>query len=160
MNLCDNIKRDGAFVMLYVSDKVGKNIFITNTDTNEVSKYNVEEISDKFKKNHIAVGGLSYTPKQGRPRITVTTPLLLCLDSLGVGSPCRLRIKKNEPYQQCLKLKTQSNIYKFFNGQGSKGYILISREQFIKHKDDFAIDIMSVDTTRVKYLRGLIKNYQ
>ena len=49
MNLCDNIKRDGAFVMLYVSDKVGKNIFITNTDTNEVSKYNVEEISDKFK---------------------------------------------------------------------------------------------------------------
>ena len=145
--------------MLYISDIIGKKVFITNSDTNEVKKYDIDSLVNIFKQNHIAVGGLTYTPKKGLPRVEITTPLLICLDSLTVGSPCRLRLKKNAEYIQCIKMKSQGKkVYSFFDGNGKTGFFNITREHFIRYKDSFSIDIMTVDINTVTKLKKMLKN--
>ena len=110
-----------------------------------------------FKRNNVAVGGLTFTPKKGLPKLEITTPLLICLDSITVGSPCRLKLKDSTEYVQCIKMKPQRNKYKFFDGKGKDGFFIITRESFIKYKDCYGIDIMTVDYNTVAQLKKMLK---
>ena len=144
--------------MLYVSDIKGKKVYITNSDSNETNTYDTDSLVNIFKRNHVAVGGLSYTPKKGLPKLEITTPLLICLDSITVGSPCRLKLKDSKDYIQCIKIKPQGKkVYKFFDGKGKDGFFTITRESFIKYKDKYCIDIMTVDYNTVAQLKKILK---
>lgn len=144
--------------MLYVSNIINKDVIeITDTNTATSSKESINTLYSKYANK--VVEGLTFSPKRKKPIIMATTPTLLVLDRIPLGQVVLLRRNQNMGFEHCIKVKQSKNAFVFYNGGGNAGLFVLTRNLFIEHKNNIAVDIGHVDMCVADLLKKDYKQF-